>query len=110
MPAEFKVIPSSDGQCKFEFVNTQGEHVLFSNPFADKTSIEKAIQDVRVGSMMSQFIAKGKSPEGEFYFIVKDTSGTELAKSVGFSNEMQFDNALHNFRDSACIAEINYSE
>ncbi|MGH1460719.1 MAG: hypothetical protein ACRBB6_01665 [Neptuniibacter sp.] len=108
MPAEFKVQPFTEGQFKFEFVNANGEQVMLSATFPDEEKTEKAIQDVRVGSMMSQFIAKGQTAQGDFYFIVKDTNGTELAKSVTYSSEMQFDNALHNFRDTACIAEISY--
>lgn len=108
MPAEFKVLTITEGQCQFEFANAKGEQVILSTKFPDKEKAVKAIQDVRVGSMMSQFIAKGKTTQGEFYFIVKDTNGTELAKSISYNSEMQFDNALHNFRDNACIAEISY--
>ncbi len=76
---------------------------------SERVLAEKAIQDVCVGSLMSQFIDKGKTPGGEMFSVVKDNSGEVIAKSVLFNDEMRFDNALHQLKDNACIAEITYN-
>ena len=108
MSAVFKISPDEEGFFQFEFVNSKGEIILLSPAFEQKEMAEKAIQDVRVGSLMSQNIAKAKTPDGGFFFMINDQSGTAVAKSILFDNEMLFNNALHSVREDACIADIAY--
>lgn len=107
MPAVFELKSNSDDQYFFHFLDSQGELVLMSGEYPDKESAEQAIKDVRVGSLMSNQIAASKVPEGETFFMIKDTAGDILVKSVLYSSQMVFDNALHTVKDNACIAEIN---
>lgn len=109
MAAAFQVSSIEDGLFQFSFVNGKGEQVLISPEFENQSTAEEAIQAVRVGSLMSQQIAKGKTPDGEWFFMIRDSHGQVVAKSVLFSSEMIFDNALHNVRENACIAEITYA-
>ena len=108
MAAAFQISTVEDGFFQFSFVNDGGDSVLVSPEFENRELVEKAIQDVRVGSLMSQQIAKGKTPAGEWFFLIKDSSGKVIAKSILFDNEMIFDNALHNVRENACIAEMTF--
>lgn len=110
MTATFSVSAANNGFYQFHLVDGKGEPLLISPEYESKELLEQAIQDVRVGSLMSQFIAKGKTPEGEMSFVIKDKTGSVIAKSMLFDNEMNFDNALHKVKDNACIAEITYSE
>jgi Domain of unknown function (DUF1508). len=107
MPAIFKVF-ETDNQYSFHYVNSEGDVLLTSPSFANKEDAESAIQAVRVGSLMSQQIGKSSTPEGEHFFMISDTSGMPVARSVPFSNEMVFNNALHNVRSDACTAEVTY--
>ena len=66
----------------------------------------QAIKEVKTGSLMSNQIAASKVPEGDTFFVIKDSVGAIIVKSVLFNSIMMFDNALHNVKDSACIAEI----
>lgn len=108
MAASFLIDSIEEGFFQFSYLNSKGERVLMSPQFETRSMVEKAIQDVRVGSLMSQQIAKGQTPEGEYFFLIKDNGGQVLAKSVLFDNEMSFDNALHNVRENACVAELKY--
>ena len=105
MAATFE-LKSEDSIFSFDFINGNGEKLLMSAEFATKEEAERAIQDVRVGSMMSEMISVGKGPEGETFFIIKNQGGKILVKSVLFTNEMVFNNALHAVRDNACIAAV----
>ena len=109
MPAIFEVKSNAEGLYEFNFINSKGSLVLMSAMFENKEQAEQAIKDVRVGSLMSQQIAKGKTPDGDCFFVIKDTGGNIIAKSVLFDNEMVFDNALHSVKDNACVAEIKYA-
>ncbi|MFV8816600.1 DUF1508 domain-containing protein [Haliea sp. E17] len=109
MAATFRITTADDGFYQFNYLNGQGESVLVSPEFENKSLLEKAIQEVRVGSLMSQQIAKGKTPGGEFFFMIKDSDGQVVAKSILFDTEMLFDNALHNVRENACLAELSFT-
>ncbi len=109
MGPKFQVTTVEDGFYQFNYLNGNGESVLLSPEFEDKSMLEKAIQEVRVGSLMSQQIAKGKTPDGEFFFMIKGSDGNVVAKSILFDTEMLFDNALHNVRENACVAELCFA-
>lgn len=104
----FQVSTVEDGYFQFSYINSQGESVLTSPEFETQDRVEQAIQDVRVGSLMSQQIAKGKTPEGGFFFLIRDSQGQVVARSILFETEMTFDNALHNVRENACVAGVTY--
>ena len=106
MSALFALKLKDDGQYHFHFINGNGEMLLMSGDYANKDDAEKAIKDVKVGSLMSQQIAAGKVPSGEIFFVIKDDTGQIIAKSILFDNQMTFDNALHAVKDNACIADI----
>lgn len=108
MAGAFRVAAVADGYYQFSFLNGQGEPVLTSPEFENRSMVEKAIQDVRVGTLMSQQIAKGKTAGGEWFFMIKDGDGEVIAKSMLFDSEMTFDNALHNVRENACVAELTF--
>ncbi len=109
MGATFHITTVEDGFYRFNYRNGQGESVLVSPEFENRSLLEQAIQQVRVGSLMSQQIAKGRTPGGEFFFMIKDGDGQVVAKSILFDTEMLFDNALHNVRENACVAEMIFA-
>jgi uncharacterized protein YegP (UPF0339 family) len=107
MPATFELKSNEEGQFYFQFLDGRGELLMMSGEYPNKEEAEKAIKDVQVGSLMSEQIAAGKVPAGDTFFVIKDSAGDILVKSVLFDSRMVFDNALHAVKDSACIAEIN---
>ncbi|MAD44953.1 MAG: DUF1508 domain-containing protein [Oceanospirillaceae bacterium] len=109
MPGTFRVVTENEGFFQFEYLNPKGELLMTSPAFEGKEMIDKAIQDTRVGSMMSQFIAKGQTADGGLFFMIKDSGGLPVARSILFSDEMLFNNALHTVRDDACIAAVDYA-
>ncbi|HBS41735.1 MAG TPA: DUF1508 domain-containing protein [Oceanospirillales bacterium] len=109
MPFTFEISPAEQGLQHFRLLDGQGNTLILGGEYETKELTESVIQKVRVGSMMSQFIAKCATPDGGMFFVIKDESGTVLAKSELFENEMDFNNTLHKVRESACIAQISYS-
>ena len=105
MATSFELKSNDDGQFYFHFINGE-ELLLMSSDYPDKEQAEQAIKDVQVGSLMSEQIAASKVPDGDMFFVIKDTAGDILVKSVLFNTRMLFDNALHAVRDNACVAEI----
>lgn len=109
MEPYFEICTEDNGQFSFRFYNRGGELMLIGGEHEDATTAENTIKDVRVGTLMSTQIAVGKTPAGEMFFVIKDSSGQIVAKSVLFQNQMVFNNALHAVKDSACVAEIRHA-
>lgn len=109
MPATFEVKTNSEGLYEFNFIDNKGRMVLLSAGYERVEQAEEAIKAVRVGSLMSPQIAKGKTGDGDSFFLIKDSGGQVVAKSILFNDEMVFNDALHSVKDSACIAEVSYS-
>jgi len=106
MPSIFELKSKDEGTYYFHFLNGDGELLMMSGDYHDKSQAEQAIKDVRVGSLMSEQIAGGKVPAGDSFFVIKDGKGDILVKSILFDSQMVMNNALHNVRDNACVAKI----
>ena len=106
MPATFELKTNDEKQYFFNFLNSKGEIVLMSGDYDNKEAAIQAIKEVRTGSLMTNQIAAGKVPDGDAFFVIKDTAGSIVVKSVLYSSTMVFDNALHVVKDNACVAEI----
>ena len=106
MASSFVLKKTENGEIFFNFLNKDGEVVLISGNYDDKALAEAAIKEVRVGSLMSQQLAAGKTPDGEQFFVIKGNDGTILVKSALYTDQMIMDNALHCVKDNACVAEI----
>lgn len=106
MTAIFEVKANDRQEFYFHLVDSSGEVLLLSAEYPEKAEVEKAIADVRVGSLMGNQIAAGRTKAGETFFVIKDGSGQIIAKSILFSSQMLFDNALHSVKDNACVAEV----
>lgn len=107
MSAIFELKSNASQQFYFHLVDSNGNILLLSDEYPQKSEIEKAIADVRVGSLMSNQIAAGKTKSGETFFVIRDGSGQIIAKSLLFNSQMLFDNALHSVKDNACVAEVS---
>lgn len=102
----FVLKKSEEGDIFFNFVDGSGEVVLISGLYEEKTAAEKAINDVKTNSLISQFLAAGKTKDGGQFFVIKDSDGDILVKSALYSDQMVMDNALHCVKDNACIADV----
>lgn len=106
MQARFE-LTHQDGLYTFNLISGDGSKLLIGGEYDNKADVEKAIQDVKVGTLVSQQIAAGKIKTGDTFFVIKDSAGNIIAKSVLFSDAMLFDNALHAVKDNACVAEVS---
>lgn len=106
MAAVFELKSNDEGFFYFHYTNDSKELVLMSAEYEDKSEAEQDIKDVKTGSLMSEQIAAGKTPDGSNFFLIKNAAGEVLVKSVLYNDDMEFNNALHQVKDNACVAEI----
>jgi len=106
MASGFVLKKNDEGEVYFNFLNSEGEVILISGEYPDKTMAEEAINDVKLNSLMSQQLAAGRTKNGEQFFVIKGSTGDVLVKSALYTSQMIMDNALHCVKDNVCIAEI----
>lgn len=106
MASTFELKQTPNHTFVFTYCNSKGDVLLTSPEFATKIDAERAIKEVRVGSMMSQMISVGVK-EGAKYFEIKNQQGQMLVRSIGLTSDLAFNNMLHAVRENACIAEVN---
>ncbi|WP_455366820.1 YegP family protein [Kaarinaea lacus] len=106
MASSFVLKQNENGEIYFNFLNSDGEVVLISGEYPDKTMAEEAIKDVKLNSLMSQQLAAGKTKDGAQFFVIKGTNGDILVKSALYTSQMVMDNALHCVKDNVCVAEV----
>jgi uncharacterized protein YegP (UPF0339 family) len=107
MQSRFLIKQNDAQEFFFNFVNQDNEVILLSANYPDMASAKKAIEDVKLNSLMSQQLAAGKTPNGEQFFAIKGSDGSVVTKSVLYTSQMLMDNALHCVKDNACVAEID---
>lgn len=89
MPPVFELRKNDEDYYYFHFLNGEGELILLSAEYPEKASAEAAINDVRVGSLTANQIAAGRVAGGETFFVIKDTAGDVLVKSVLYNDRMR---------------------
>lgn len=102
----FSVQRTSPETYCFELVDSENQVYLLSGDFNSVESAEACISEVKLGSLMGHQIAAGKTSNGEMFFVIKNQDGQIIAKSPLYHQQMDFDNALHQVKDNACIADI----
>lgn len=102
----FSIKNSDSTNYCFELLDSDQQVLLISGDFDTPVAAEACIAQVKVGSLMGHQIAAGKTSNGEMFFVIKNEHGQIIAKSLLFTQQMDFDNALHQVKDNACIAEI----
>ncbi len=107
MTVVFELKANEAREYYFHLVDAAGEILLLSSEYPEKAEAEQAIANVRVGSLMGNQIAAGKTKAGETFFVIRDGGGQIIAKSMLFNSPMLFDNALHRVKDNACVAEVS---
>jgi uncharacterized protein YegP (UPF0339 family) len=106
MGLAFEIKINRENVFYFDTIDGKGKLLLISAEFPSREDVERAIQEVRVGSMMSQNISVGDA-DGKKFFVIKNQAGEILVKSILFDSDLVFNNALHSVREGACIAELN---
>jgi len=106
MTAKFVIKQDLNNQYYFQFLDSNNDIVLLSSRYDSKSSVDAAIKDVQLNSLMSQQLAGGRTEDGEMFFVIKGSDGGVIVKSALYVSQMKMDNALHLVKDNACVAEV----
>lgn len=106
MSGKFELKKSKDGQFMFNLKATNGQVILTSELYKQKTSAENGIESVRKNAGREGAFEVKANSKGEPYFIMKATNGQEIGRSEYYSSKASMDNGIESVKKNAPDAKI----
>lgn len=85
MAAKFELKKAKDGQFMFNLKAANGQVILTSELYKQKSSAENGIESVRKNASREGAFETKANAKGEPYFIMKATNGQEIGRSEYYS-------------------------
>ena len=85
MAAKFELKKAKDGQFMFNLKAANGQVILTSELYKQKSSAENGIESMRTNARREGAFETKANAKGEPYFIMKATNGQEIGRSEYYS-------------------------
>ena len=91
----YKIERSNPGNVfNFLLLAEHGHTLLKSNAFDSIEAVEKEIESVQVNALNMSRYERKTTPDGKFYFNLKNANGSILGKSQMYSSEAGMENGI----------------
>jgi len=101
----FELYKNDTGKFGFRLKAGNGQVVLASQLYTDKSGASNGIQSVMTNAKEDMF-EKAIAKDGSFYFNLKATNGQVIGKSQMYSSESARDNGISSVITNAAEGEI----
>lgn len=107
MAAKFELKKAKDGQFMFNLKAANGQVILTSERYKQKSSAENGIESVRKNANRDNAFETKTSSKGEPYFILKATNGQEIGRSEYYSGHSAMENGIASVKTNAPDAKVD---
>ncbi len=107
MAGKFELKQAKDGQFMFNLKATNGQVILTSELYRQKSSALNGIESVRKNANREGAFETRENAKGEPYFILKATNGQEIGRSEYYSSKAAMENGIASVKKNAPDAVIN---
>ena len=107
MAGKFELKIAKDGQFMFNLKASNGQVILSSERYKQKSSAENGIESVRKNSGREGAFETKANAKGEPYFILKATNGQEIGRSEYYSGNAAMENGIASVKKNAPEAQVN---
>ena len=107
MAAKFELKKAKDGQFMFILKAANGQVILTSELYKQKSSAENGIESVRKNANRDGAFEVKANSKGEPYFILKATNGQEIGRSEYYSGNSAMENGIASVKTNATNAGVN---
>lgn len=94
MAAKYDLMASSDGQYYFNLKAGNGEIILTSERYKQKTSATNGIESVRTNSPIDSRYERKTSTAGQPYFVLKAANGEPIGRSEMYTSTSAIENGI----------------
>jgi len=106
MAGKFELKMTKNGQYMFNLKATNGQVILTSELYKQKSSAENGIESVRKNSVREGAFEARVNAKGEPYFILKATNGQEIGRSEYYSSRAALENGIESVKKNALAARL----
>ena len=104
--ATFEIFQSKGGKYHFRLKSSNGQTVLSSQGYAQKTGAKNGIESVRKNVVREGGIERFEGKNGQHYFRVKATNGQTVASSEGYASARGAANGISSVKKNAAAATV----
>jgi uncharacterized protein YegP (UPF0339 family) len=107
MAAKFELKQAKDGQFMFNLKAANGQVILTSELYKQRSSAANGIESVRKNSNREGAFETRANSKGEPYFILKATNGQEIGRSEYYSGNSAMENGIASVKTNAPDAKVD---
>ncbi len=97
---------TAESPFSFVFVDDNGDIVIKSESYKQKTSAKNGIESVKKNSQVDKNYIEKKSKNGKFFFNIKALNGQIVGTSSFYASEAEMKSAMANFKKNAKKAKV----
>lgn len=103
---KFVITQRVKSEYQFNLKASNGEIILMSEGYVQKSSCQKGIESVKINSQDDSRYDKRVAVNGKDYFVLKARNGEIIGKSQLYSSKTAMENGIHSVKSNAPNAEI----
>ena len=107
MTGKFELKKAKDGQFMFNLKAANGQVILTSERYKQKSSAENGIASVRNNAKRDGAFESKTNSRNEPYFILKATNGQEIGRSEYYSSNSAMENGIESVKNNAPDAKVD---
>ena len=105
---EFEIYKDKKGEFRFRLNAGNGQSILVSNGYTNKSSCIKGVESVRSNSTDNSKYELFKSKNGTLYFNLKAGNNQIIGTSEMYSSSSAMQNGINSVKINAPKASVNY--
>ena len=107
MAGKFELKKAKDGQFMFNLKAANGQVILTSELYKQKSSAENGIASVQSNANRDGAFETKTNSRNEPYFILKATNGQEIGRSEYYSSNSAMENGIASVKTNAPDAKVD---
>ncbi|HSK80265.1 MAG TPA: YegP family protein [Thermoanaerobaculia bacterium] len=106
MPGKFEIRTSSNSQFYFNLMAGNGEPILTSETYWNKSDARNGIDSVKTHAPFDSSYERKSAANGEFYFVLRAINGKTIGRSEGYRNWSGMENGIEAVKKNAPGAAV----
>jgi uncharacterized protein YegP (UPF0339 family) len=106
MAGKFVISKRSNGEFQFNLKAGNGQTILSSEGYSDKSGCKNGIESVKKNSQDDKRFARETASNGKFYFNLTATNGQTIGSSQMYADEAGRDSGIESVKTNAPEAEV----
>ncbi|RPI01305.1 MAG: DUF1508 domain-containing protein [Calditrichaeota bacterium] len=104
--AKFEMTKTSNGMFKFNLKASNGQVILTSETYKDKTGAKNGIDSVKKNAVDDARFERKTAKNGQSYFVLKASNGQVIGQSEMYASTSGMENGIASVKKNAVEADV----